>query len=652
MAPKKGGNIFQRILQLVLDKDSVEKTKRDTQKGLKDATDPKGAEGNLGRLGKAFDKLKIIALGLATALVAGLALALRKVIGESIEAQKVAAQQEAVLKSTGEAAGRTSKQLQTQANALQRLTTFTDEQVASAQNLLLTFRNLREKELDKAVELTLDMATAMGTDATSAALQLGKALDNPIQGLTALRRAGVSFSQAQQDVIKNLVETGKRAEAQRMILAELEVQFGGSAEAARNTLGGALEGLKNAWGEVFEVSRDGSDGLIRSINAIAAAIEPLAGIVEKSFSKLFEFWDWWEARRKENAFSTRLENAVGGRAGGGMGDVRIAEGADDQENRRRAAAQERERLRLLEEQRLANEEIAKAEKERRDAEAKAQEARIRAQEEFFELLVMARNAGVATAAEERQLQIVSEALFATANDVNTALKERVRISRMLENANKGLLRDVRDRDPKKALAAGREPLPRRIAGGLIADPGQPIVAPDIKPQTDAATKTKDAWLEALQEVGIEAQITSGLIEAAFSSDGFLRGLARIAGAKAKENLARAIETAAGGLAALVFGDPTKLAPAAKATAGFLAAAAAWGALGAGGGGGGAGGFGGGGGGFTPSAPPGRAVDRMPTSSTTVFVYIDPFDKNNSVHQQTVGEAVNLWVQRQSPTRRR
>ena len=45
-------------------------------------------------------------------------------------------------------------------------------------------------------------------------------------GLRALARPGIQFNEAQEDVIKSLVAKGQNAEAQRIILAELEKQFG------------------------------------------------------------------------------------------------------------------------------------------------------------------------------------------------------------------------------------------------------------------------------------------------------------------------------------------------------------------------------------------------------------------------------------------
>ena len=82
----------------------------------------------------------------------------------------------------------------------------------------------------------LDLSAATGTSLKGASIQVGKALQDPVRGITALRRVGVSFSDDQTEVIKKLVDTGKTAEAQKLILKELAVEFGGSAEAQATPL--------------------------------------------------------------------------------------------------------------------------------------------------------------------------------------------------------------------------------------------------------------------------------------------------------------------------------------------------------------------------------------------------------------------------------
>lgn len=189
------------------------------------------------------------------------------IINATIDAEKAQAQLAAVLKSTGGAAGLSADQLNKMAASLQAVTTFDDEAITGAQSLLLTFTKIGRDVFPQATETVLNMSQALGQDLKSSAVQLGKALNDPIQGVTALQRVGVSFTDTQKDLIKSLVETGRQSEAQKLILAELETEFGNSARAARDTLGGALQGLKNDFENLLE-GDSGGDGIRGTTQAV------------------------------------------------------------------------------------------------------------------------------------------------------------------------------------------------------------------------------------------------------------------------------------------------------------------------------------------------------------------------------------------------
>lgn len=158
----------------------------------------------------------------------------------------------AVLEATGNVTGFTSEQLQNYASHLQSVTTTGDETILGVQKLIATFKNVRGDEFLRATELSLDMAEIMGGDATSAATQLAKALQDPLSGITALSRAGVQFSAAQKDAMKAMIEAGDVAGAQGIILDELDGQFGGAARTAAGTFGGSMQQLSNRLGDVKE----------------------------------------------------------------------------------------------------------------------------------------------------------------------------------------------------------------------------------------------------------------------------------------------------------------------------------------------------------------------------------------------------------------
>ena len=170
------------------------------------------------------------------------------------EQQRVEKQLAAVLESTAGIAGVTEQAAKDLASAYQNLTTFGDEAIIGAQNLLLTFTNISAKGgvFDRAVGVILDVSAAMDQDLKQSSIQLGKALNDPIAGVSALGEVGITFSDSQKEMIKTLAETNRVAEAQSLILDELDRQFGGSAKAARDTFGGAVTSLQNSWGDLLE----------------------------------------------------------------------------------------------------------------------------------------------------------------------------------------------------------------------------------------------------------------------------------------------------------------------------------------------------------------------------------------------------------------
>ena len=198
----------------------------------------------------------------AFAGAAGLTSVVRTAFTEMAEANKVAAQTRAVLESTGRIAGVTAGHVDELANSLLRKTGIDDEAIKSSENLLLTFTNIRNVAgqnndiFDQATVAALNLSTALGTDLRGATIQIGKALQDPIRGVTALRRAGVQLTKDQEAQIRTLVKTGRVMEAQKIILGELATQVGGAAEAA---------GDAQPWNRLRETIRNVQADLARQL---------------------------------------------------------------------------------------------------------------------------------------------------------------------------------------------------------------------------------------------------------------------------------------------------------------------------------------------------------------------------------------------------
>jgi hypothetical protein len=194
---------------------------------------------------------------------------------------KAIAQVEAGLRSTGGQVGYTSQQLQKMASDLQKTTLFGDEQIlkdATAQ--LLTFTNISGEQFQRTQKAALDLATRLDGDLKGASIQLGKALNDPVANLSALSRSGIQFSEEQKAVIKSLAESGQLAEAQTIILDELNKQYGGSAEAAAKADGGITQ-LANAFGDLQEVIGQTLMPMITPlVNKLREIIERMQGASE------------------------------------------------------------------------------------------------------------------------------------------------------------------------------------------------------------------------------------------------------------------------------------------------------------------------------------------------------------------------------------
>lgn len=197
---------------------------------------------DVGRVG-----MTIAAVGIG-AVAGGLALAVK----EASDAEMAQAGLQAVLKSTGGVAGVTAEMVTELANSLQQVTRYSDDSIIEAQSLLLTFTKIGKDIFPDTTKIILDMSTALRQDLKSSAIQVGKALQDPILGVTALRRVGVNFSESQQEMIKSLVESGRLLDAQRFILQELQTEFGGAAEAAGQTFAGQIDIAKNAMSDMLE----------------------------------------------------------------------------------------------------------------------------------------------------------------------------------------------------------------------------------------------------------------------------------------------------------------------------------------------------------------------------------------------------------------
>jgi hypothetical protein len=260
--------------------------------------DFKTARSKVDTFKKSTDTLRGAMVSLNTVMGAfGLSIGIHQTIGffkDSFaafqETHKSALKLQAVLEATGGVSGMSGASIERMVGSLEKLTATDDAVVRSGAAVLATFRQIGGEVFPQALKSALDMSKVMGTDLHGSVVQLGKALQDPIQGLTALRRVGVSFNETQIATIKALQKSGDLLGAQKIILAEVAVEFGGAAEkmtTAADRLSVSFDNLKESIGSLFETGGFGT----------------MAGVMGGTFDTMTERIKLFQENEKEFGFA-------------------------------------------------------------------------------------------------------------------------------------------------------------------------------------------------------------------------------------------------------------------------------------------------------------------------------------------------------------
>lgn len=284
-------------------------------KGVDDAG--RQASSGIGGTNDALEQLTGVSLTSAGA-IAAVGAALKYSIDQAAEAERITAQTEAVIRSTGGAAGYSADEIGRMAGQLADVSTFADDAIQSGQNILLTFTGIGRDALPLASQAMIDMAQAMNMDLKGAAMQLGKALNDPAEGLSALTRNGVVFTAEQEKMIKALQASGDTFGAQKIIIAELNKEFGGSAAAALDTYSGKLAQLQKTvdnlaesiGGDFITVLSTGTEWVNKFSVENAKGVETLARYASPLLQAVSAAAEWINANETAIKTQTDLEQSI------------------------------------------------------------------------------------------------------------------------------------------------------------------------------------------------------------------------------------------------------------------------------------------------------------------------------------------------------
>jgi hypothetical protein len=202
-----------------------------------------------------------------------------------MEDEKALTNLESTLKATGNAANITADGFFEYANQLQATTGVGADQITQGAALLGTFRAVRNEVgkgnqiFTRATEAALDLSKKGFGDLESANKMLGKALQDPTRGITALSRAGVTFSESQKEQIKTLQESGDLLGAQKVILAEVEGQVKGTAKAYGQTTAGQVDRAARAFEELQKAL---AVALLPVITTLAGLLTKVSGFMQEN----------------------------------------------------------------------------------------------------------------------------------------------------------------------------------------------------------------------------------------------------------------------------------------------------------------------------------------------------------------------------------
>jgi hypothetical protein len=243
--------------------------------------DPKG----LRQANASFAKLSgsVSSLGRNFAVAGAAIAAAGAVIAKNVQSlariERINAQTAQTITSMGNASNISAKEVESLAGSLEALTATEAETIQEGANLLLTFRNIANQAgagndiFNQTTAIMVDMGRALNEGAAASAIRLGKALNDPIRGITALRKVGVGFSKDQEAQIKAMQESGDLMGAQKVILAELQAQFGGSGAAYAKTFSGQLELMGHELGTI------GEEATLSVMPALQGMVEQLRELI-------------------------------------------------------------------------------------------------------------------------------------------------------------------------------------------------------------------------------------------------------------------------------------------------------------------------------------------------------------------------------------
>lgn len=243
------------------------------------------ASGSIGEIAQRLEDLGSSASGAAAAGVGALTAAISAYIAFSQRAVTAAIEHgssvralQSALSDLGPSSALVTAELERQATALSRQTTFTDEAVLSAQRLLAEF-NVAPEKLERATEAAVNLSAALGVGLDEAAVRIGRTVSGVTEGL--------------RSIAPELAELDQSALAAGEGIDVLAEKLEGRAKAAAEGLGGTFSKLRNAFedfaaaqGKAAEAAGTDLDRALQNTTFLMNQLTDATGEQEPIWSRL------------------------------------------------------------------------------------------------------------------------------------------------------------------------------------------------------------------------------------------------------------------------------------------------------------------------------------------------------------------------------
>jgi len=217
------------------------------------------------------------------------------------------------------------------ADRVSKATGIDDESIKAVQRKILVFKTLRLTAdtlggtFDRTTKAAIDLASAGFGDAEANAIKLGRVLEDPIKNMNALSRAGITFTNAEKDKIRKLVESGQLLKAQDMILKSIENRVGGLAEKSATPFEKMVQQFNEMGDTIGEAMlpylEDMNDEIAKWLGSpqgkedlkdIVDAFVNMAKAINATVGFMIDLKRWWdESRRAAKRYNDEVMKGAG-----------------------------------------------------------------------------------------------------------------------------------------------------------------------------------------------------------------------------------------------------------------------------------------------------------------------------------------------------